>query len=509
MRARVSLVLALAGLLVVPLRAAAQEDCEFLPGGGDVTDMGEITFMSRPRLFCSDGMRVSADSLRFFESTQLRELFGNVAFENADISLRARNAQYNSREGRITAQGNVRLLRKADGSSITGENLELLQKSALRPEEQLTVTGGRPHLVMHPKAREGAPPDSAQPFEVDAERIFLQGENMQARGNAELRRGELRGSGNEVQYFVEQGQLLLQGEGSVTTESYDLTGGRILLQMPNDQIRSVTAREGASLKGERLNFSAQRIHFEVNDGVIDLLVGGLDQGSAPTDSVPMRPLAESDDFTISGDSVEINAPNGALETVLAVGRAHATSTASDVEVSVGPELVREDWIRGDTILATFAPVERDSTALDHTMPDTTRADQPEVELQRLRARGRSRAFYRMPVRDTAAVAAPDTTSAVPDSTAACVAFHHVTGQSITIFLEKGSVTTMRVVGDVAGQHWDPPCAARTAPPPTIAPAADAPVPPAPPPAGSPPPPPPGEASARRWLRPARSSVLGS
>jgi lipopolysaccharide export system protein LptA len=492
--------------------------------------MGEITFMRAPRLACPDGMRVSADSLFFYESRQEHQLFGNVSFENADISLRARNAQYYSREGRITAQRNVRLLRKEDRSSITGENLELLQKNAQRPEDQLTVTGGRPHLVMHPKPREGAPPDSAQPFEVDADRIFLQGEQMQARGRVELRRGELRGSGNEVDYYGATGQLMLRTQASLLTADNDLSGGSLQIQMPDGQVEEVFAREGAKLVrvNQKLRFEAPMINFVLANGELERLTGARDPAWVPTDSTArVRPIAIAENFTISGDSLEVSAPGGVLQSVLAIGRAHATSTAGDLTMSeMTPEIAREDWIQGDSILAEFAPVEPDSAEQAPEAAADTANGESEFRLEQLRAYSNARAFYRMPVGDSARSAEPDSLAAAvsadsaavaapsPDSAAAhapaskdCIAFHHVTGNAITIFMQEGTVTSMQVVGQVAGQHWDPPCATRTAPPPAITPPTGAPA-SAPPPAGSPPPPPPRETSGSRRPGPARSSVLG-
>jgi lipopolysaccharide export system protein LptA len=497
-------------------------DCEILPGTDEARVAGDISFIRRARLACPEGMRVSADSLMYHQSLQLYELFGNASFDNAEIGLRARDARFYNREARITAQGNVVLRRKEDGSSVTGENLVLLQKNDQRPNDELTVTGGRPHAVLRPKPREGEPSDTV-PFEVDAERIVMRGEEMEASGSVELRRGELEGSGQDMTYIGTPGQLLLRGEATLLTTDYDLAGGLILLQMPNGEVEEVTAREGATLKSQQLEFEAPQIYFVLQDGELERLVGGRDPAWVPADSTArVQPIAIAENFTIRGDSLEVTAPGGVLESVVAIGRAHATSTAGDLVVTdLSPEVAREDWIRGDTILADFAAPEPDTTSTPEAGADTN--GEEEFRLERLRARSNARAFYRMPVEDstrtvaadTLAPAAPgdslapvapaDSVAVKPEAPKDCIAFHHVTGNAITIFMEEGTVTSMQVEGQVAGQHWEPPCATRTTPPSAPTPAVT-PGSPSPPLPGPPPPPPPAaEVSARPRLVPTRSS----
>jgi lipopolysaccharide export system protein LptA len=472
-------------------------------------------FIRRARLACPEGLRVSADSLIYHESLQLYELFGRTSFENAQIRLTSRDAQYQANQDRITAQGGARLQRKEDGSTVTGESIELLQRSDQRPQDQLTATGGRPHAVLAPEPRAGATPDSAGPIVVDADRIVLRGEDLEANGNAQLTRGDLEGSGNEIRYVANPGQLLLTGAASLLTETYDLTGGVILLQMPNGQVEEVTAREGATLDSERLKFEAPLIYFVLQDGELEQLIGGRDAAWAPVDSTARaRPIAISEDFTITGDSLVVTAPAGDLESVLAIGGAHATSTAGDLVVTgLSPAVANEDWIEGDEILATFARPEPDTTALAPTLPADSAAAEKDFRLERLRARVNARAFYRMPVNDSSRASAPDSIAATPvDSTRVaqpagdgdCVAFHYVTGHEITILLDEGSVTSMEIEGDVAGTHFEPPCASGGAPPGGAAQPAPGSLP------GAPPPPPPSEAarpSARVDIT--RSSPTGS
>src|SRR6185503_1025583 len=117
------------------------------------------------------------------------------------------------------------------------------------------------------------------------------------------------------------------------TDDYDLTGGLLFLQMPDGAIREVTASKGGSLLSEKLKFEAPKIYFLLEGGELERLVGGRDPEWVPPDTtVSRRAVANAEDFSIAGDSVEITSPAGALESVFAIGKGRA-ETASKLEVT--------------------------------------------------------------------------------------------------------------------------------------------------------------------------------
>jgi hypothetical protein len=494
-------------------------DCDFLPVGNDVvTVMGDVTHIIRPRLSCADGMRISADSLRHYGSANLFDLWGQVSFEDAEIRLQSSNgAQYFEAEKRLTATEAARLERKSDGSSVTGESLELLQQTASRPQQQLTATGGRPHAILYPERREAAPADTL-PFEVDADRILLRGTEMDATGS-------VGSAANTVEYRAQPGQLVLRGSASLLMDGRHLTGGLLLLQMPDGEVSEVTAREGGSLVSERYTFVAPLIWFVLSGGELERLVGARDFAWTPPDSVKVeQPVAFAEDFSMRGDSIDVTALGGALDEVLATGNARAEAMSSDLVVPEGtPPIARRDWIEGDTIEARFIPIEADSAGAPPTpASDTTDTAQPDVRLERLFAHMGARAFYRMEADTTRA--ARDTTAAAPDSAAngtepKCLAFHYVTGDSIVISFAEGRVVSTEVKGQVKGQHWEPPAGCRAGPPadssavrpPVLAPAAPSPdtLSPAAPASGTPPPAAPSPATPPRPKNPAQAKLSAS
>jgi len=479
---------ALTCLLGAPAAVGAQQACEFLPGTRDISgytdfDGTVITSISNPRMVCEGGsLRVAADSAVLYDQSQIYQLFGNVDFANPDIDLRADNAQYDAASGRITSQGSVRAVRREDGASISGEDLLYIQAGPQRAEAELTVTGGRPRAEFPPGAAGGAPPDPDDvPWVIDADRIVIQGKDFRAGGRVEIRRGDLEAFGEEVETYGRGEQLVLRRDARLHSEEYDLRGQMILLQMPGNEVREVVSRGQASLEGERMSLRSPVIWFSMIDGTVEQLVAGRGDFATTPEGVD-RPTAIGADFNVVGDSLEIAAPGGALTSVLAMGSAHAKTTAgSATNADDTPDVVRSDWIEGDTILALFAPADpveppyftpidpRDPDAVaadpdavgvdpdvpvagpDDASPNATADPNGEYRLESLQARVDARALYRMAPADTT-----DTAGAEPAP--GHFAVHYVTGDEITVYMTDGAVTSMEVVGQTRGLHLEPPAA---------------------------------------------------
>jgi lipopolysaccharide export system protein LptA len=519
--------IAAAALLALPPAAHAQQACD--PAGTrQIAVMNEVAYFQVARLRCSD-MSVRADSATLYQESGVYHFFGRVVIDNPDVRLEAANAQYYADNGMIQAQGGVRIRRKEDGTSITGgENLVFFRAGvAGRTEDALTVEGGRPHAVMNPRAREGAEPDSAaaEPYEIDADRIEVRGQNdLTARGGVELHRGELNATGDEMLYVSASEQLRLDGSASLDVETYVLTGGLILVTMAEGEVSDILAREGAHLTGD-IEIEAELIQLEMSGGELASVVARSDLPPVPAagrgagagqpgivlpqggagDTAPGRAAATSEDFRVTADRLDIDVTAGVLQQVDARGRARLVTTAGDsLNTADTPEIARSDWVEGDTINVFFVPADSaPQLAGDRAAvrpPDSAVARDPEVgpdsaaaqrpRLESLVARVNARALYRMPAADTTNAADP-----------ACAgpgrfAVHYVVGDSITITMRNDEVNEMTVIGQVHGQHWEPPaCAA--APQDSIV--TPAPPPPAstPPPgsAGTPVPPPPDSGSA--------------
>lgn len=520
--AALPLLLALVGLAALPGDAGAQRSCDLVDSQGESRFIsvpgGRIFYLRRPVFRCADGTRLRADSAVVNTARNFTNLYRDVFYEDSTRILVADTAQYFSRAGRLQAQGNVRLTSTADSSTLTGQNLLYLRENEIRPRAQLTMTGGRPHAVLYPAegddpAEEDDPPavgdppgeeERPAPYEVDADRIFVEGEELfRATGTVEVTREDLQAFGDEVEYDRPAGRMLLRPNGRIVSEGYDLTGESVLLVLPEDELREVVATGDASLTGEDLDLTAPEIRLYLEDGAMERLVAARGLEGAPAE-IPQRPdelappggeaeegeegadearpEALAQEFLLRADSIDVRLPGEVLETLHAVGRARGESLSRDsLNTEDTPPLIRRDWIEGDTIVATFAP---DSAAVGDSavVVSGARVEEPAAEpaeatpaegsravtadstprrayrLERLVASGNARTLYRLEPSDSAAVdtaarpADADTAAAAPGER---LAVHYVTGRRITIRMQDGEVEWMEVEGQTRGLHATP------------------------------------------------------
>jgi len=547
---------ALAGLaLLVPggLRAQETGTCRFLEGTESavtnvVPGAGRITWLSRPRIACSDGVRIEADSAIAYSAQSMSHLMGNVRYHDGARELDADEARYFSNMGRLQATGHLFMRDTLQGSTIENGNLIYLRETDFRPQEEMTVTVGpdrvrpvallrigpgpdtasaRPAAVPADTAAPPAPPvtapDSAVvrdtavaadtttradtatvardttvapditvvadtavagervaapdttlaadtvppgpvaeapgpppaspppdtvPYRVEANRIFLQGDQyFTASGDVVITRDSLQAYGDSAEYDQAGARMDLVGSARVEGSGYDLSGRKVELTMPGGRMRSVRALHQAQLVGEDLHMRAPVIEIFLSDGEMDRLVAVALRppeatGGAPPaepDSADLaRPVAEARDFVLTADSVDVRTPGQVLDRIFATGDARGESTARDsLNVESLPPVARKDWLEGDTVVATFVR----AAPRPGVPADSARQD---YNLDSLVAHGAARSLYRLPPSDSTARPGIDPP-----------AVSYVTGSKITIVMNGAEVDRMEVEGPTAGWQLEP------------------------------------------------------
>ena len=543
-------------LLAVTNLAAQNRTCDLIDSRlvSSVTERrGRVSHVSLPRFLCTDGTRIEADSSVTFEANSFTQLFGNVLFRDGTQELEAERAQYFSRAGRLQAQGSVRLTDMDDGSTITGENLVMLQEGDERPEDDVTIRGGRPHARFFSKAvpasdslqadetqRDGVevesplpdptaglpppadtlagqdepsdtvevePPDTVEvepsdtveveppeiepseiepaeveamepepppgpptPFDVDADLIRLVGDRLfQARGRVEVRQDSLLSYGDSMEYRQDVGTLTLFRNARILSpdaesgDTLDVRGDTIDMRLPSNRIDELEARGHAHLVTDAVDMKGPilRIFFaqEELDRIVSVMGGQAEEVDEEPPPQPAaqeledsleaemedpfaRPQATAEDFLLTGDSIEVKTPGGELESVFASGHAHGVSSVRDsLNAEDAPELIRHDWIEGQTITATFVTSRSDST----TPPAvTTEGNESRYRLDKLVAQGAARSFYR---------SAPDSSS-TPGGGQGPLELNYVLGDEIRLFMKDGEVDRMEV-DDATGAYFQP------------------------------------------------------
>jgi len=464
--------LGLAFLFVVT-ELAGQRTCDLTSSRqfvSDQTNDARVNYISAPRIECTDGTRIQADSSVTFEATSFSQLYGNVVFRDDQKELHADRAQYFERVGRLQAQGSVRLLNLDDGSWVTGEDLILLQADDDRAEDDVTVRGGRPHAslvsrvtpdsaAISPETARAENPEDTMPYEVDADLIHLVGDRLfQARGQVEVSQETLQSYGDSLEFQQDIGWLTLfdnariLSQDTVSGDTLDVRGDTITMNLPDGRIDEIEARGRAQLLADDVDMRgpAIRLLFEDEElervfavrraveGVLTPVIGGDDEEASSADRA--QPQALADDFLLTGDSIEGDVPGGELERVYAAGTARGVSTARDsLNTDTTDELIRSDWIEGDTIIATFRSVLADPGDLS---PDGLEVAEPgERQLDLLIARGQARTFYRAAPDSAGAAAGADTRGTVGPQP---LDLHYVVGDEVRLFMKEGEVDRMEV-----------------------------------------------------------------
>ncbi|MEX2527425.1 MAG: hypothetical protein WEA09_07285 [Gemmatimonadota bacterium] len=460
---------------------AAQTNCELVQSRNLVNlelGTGRASYISAPRIRCQDGTRIQADSAAVFQASGFTQLFGAVLFEDEETLLTADRAHFFNQQARLLAWGGVSLENRANRSVITGDTLVLLRANDFRPEDRLTVSGNRPRALLRP-ARGGDGEDPAAEdsqddlSQVDAHRIYLEGENLfRAGGEVELTRDDLLVTADSMEYVRMEGEItflsLVDAPPSrITGEGFQLEGRELDVLLPGDSLRNVWARGEALLTGDDFRLAAPLIQIDLESGEVQrgvALRGEAVEGEAESP----RPEALAQDFLLRGDSIEIVAPGQEIREVVAVGSARGEHLGQDSLVTDDtPEVVRRDWMEGDTIRATF-------------LPPTDEDTDGGARMEQLVASGTARSLYRLePSQNPDAEAGID--AGGDDAAGERVigfeeevveevsvpleeremeplpefAVHYVTGSRIVIFFQSGEVERMEVEGPTRGLHLEP------------------------------------------------------
>jgi lipopolysaccharide export system protein LptA len=370
---------ALALLLCLPALAQAQQrqNCELVRAGTTNTfnqdSPNQMDFLGGGvRLRCDRGTTIIADSAVRTVLNNRLEFIGSVRYADTTRTLTSEYLQYLGRERLIVATQNVVLTDIKTGSQMTGPFLSYYLKTETRPEEILQMPQGRPRaLLIRRAARDTLQPAALDTLRrdttvVDANLIEVIGSNrFVGRGEVEITRGTVRGFGGEVDYAEQVNVLTLKNQARILSEEYTLEGDTIVAEgAEGDQFREITSRGTAKLDSKDMNVTGQGVRIFLEEGEVNRLVAL----GVPGDE-EVRAVALSEDFKLIADSIDALAPAQVLQTVTAVGSAYGESLSADSAAAEEPELIRNDWVRGDTIVARFTEAPPPTEPADTAGPD--------------------------------------------------------------------------------------------------------------------------------------------
>jgi hypothetical protein len=189
-----------------------------------------------------------------------------------------------------------------------------------------------------------------------------------------------------------------------------LTGGVIDVFSQNRLVNRVVATPNGHASSQDLQLYADSVDLRVHDNELERAMAW---GSKS------RARATSPDRDILADSIDAILPHQRIHQIRSVGNAYATSIPDSATMKTSDR----DWMRGDTLIATFDSTARTDSA--HTPPVKT-----------INARNHARAYYH--VKNASQKDRPGV--------------NYVTGRAIDISFLNGGVDTVKVRDKASGVY---------------------------------------------------------
>lgn len=425
-----------------------RQNANQLPSGAYNVFMGAGVLVRCP----TKGITIRADSLEYYGDERRVYLVGHASYAEPRFTLTSTYLTYYIPQERIVALQNVHATLPT-GSSMDGQQLEYLRAvPRIRTRAQVTATQ-RPTARIVTKDSLGR---AQAPVVVTANQIFMDGDSLlYAGGQVDIQREQLtaRGDSAEMNSGAETMRLMRGPEIEGRKDRpFKLTGVVIDLYGAQKKLQRVISRGSATAVSQDMTLHSDTIDLRVDD---DLLQRAVAWGKG-------RATAVSPTQRITADSIDVAMPDQKVREVHALRLALAEGRPDSVRFKADTT----DWLRGDTIVARFdtvaaatrsRPILIDTTARRDTavrnlpggavpLPSAAaprpaardRSNGPEI--RDLVARGSASAFYHLAPSDTA-LRKP--------------AISYSRGKQITVSFADRRVSTVVVLGKVAGMYAEP------------------------------------------------------
>jgi hypothetical protein len=441
---RLRLAVATASLLILPAMRVEAQSCDLVTSAtSNYNNTGTpiaTASLTMAVLACPGGKRISANEVATSEATGIFVLNKNVRYSDSEKILTADFGQYNKRTLVLQMTGNVVVTDVKTGSKLTAPALDYYQVSNTVKVARLITKNGRAHAVLkgdgktptasRTAAASKSPEDSTM---VDADVIEVVGERtFHGTGTAVITRTDMRGYGNYVEYDQDRGDLLLAQAARIDGDKYRLQSDTIRAIASDDkQVHEVRASRNAILTSDEVRVESPFLRMYLDSGVVNRMVATR---PVARDRQPVSlPRVLSKTFNVSADSIDALAPGQVLERVDAVGHAFGeridTLPPPDVAKDM-PEVLTNDWLRGDSLHATFIPN-------PDAKPDTSARN--DRVLDRIIAAGRS----------------ASSAIRMKDPKDGTWKIYYTLANLITVDFAKGTVSRVGLQGDVHGVFLTP------------------------------------------------------
>jgi hypothetical protein len=364
--------------------------------------------------FCTgQNNQLRADSAEYYGDPGILYLIGNVHYTEPRVKVDSRRMTYYQREDRLIAEGDV-VATLPSGTTLRGPRAEYFRAVPnVRPKTRL-FADGRPLITLVQVDSQGR---KQPPVDLHADRVTMEADSLvYAGGSVDITRPDLHATGDSA--FLDSGREfarlmkgpIIQGKAQ---RPFTLSGTTVDIFSRARQLERVVSLGDARALSDDLDLRADTIDLRVSQNKLERAFAWGASGAR----------AISPTQLITADSLDVRLPGQRIRYVYAVKNAWAQSDPDSTKI----RSKERDWLRGDTIVATF-----DSTAADDT------ASKPQLE--RLVARGSARSYYQIAV-----AGAPVDRPAI----------NYVRGRTITVAFANRQVDRVSVTEQATGVYLEP------------------------------------------------------
>ena len=295
------------------------------------------------RLSCR-GTQISmqSDSVAAYGGSVV-QFIGHVKYRDSTVAMDADRGTYYKNGERWAARGRVNTQNLETGSTLAGPSLDYFRAVPGVRDTLEMYAVGRPKLS-YVEAADGQGERAAEPYLIVADRIRFKGnDRIFAGGKVTIDRSDFAARSDSMRLDTGAGSdgTLIGGEPvmrGLGTDSFRLSGTRIDLALKQRELDRVLAKGGAHAVSRDWDLVADTIALDLESRALERILAW---------GKKTRPYAVSPSYAMRADSLVLESPGQLLKEVRGYGKAWLGGTVDSVAKD-------RDWMRGDTVIATFA-----------------------------------------------------------------------------------------------------------------------------------------------------------
>ena len=294
------------------------------------------------RLSCrGTQITMQSDSVAAYGGNVVR-FIGHVKYRDSTLTMDADNGVYYKAGEKWEARGHVTTQNLVSGSSLEGPSLDYYRvvKGVRDTLEMYAI--GRPKITYATADSAGK---AAEPYIIVGDRVRFKGnDRIFAGGKVTIDRSDFAARGDSLRLDTGAGSdgTLLGGPPSLRglgADSFSVAGTQIDLKLEHRELTYLLARGNGHAVSRDWDLVADTIGLDINNRKLEQTLAW---------GKKVRPLATSPTYAMKADSLALDTPAQRLKEVRGFGSAWLGGT-------VNTTIKDRDWMRGDTIVAHFAP----------------------------------------------------------------------------------------------------------------------------------------------------------